>query len=71
MLLQYLIQVIRACLSDLAEAVLENKESFSAFAVKPDGTVTEFAVSTGMLTGPERKIIADGCLINYYRNSQE
>lgn len=52
-------------------AVLENRESFSAFAVKPDGTVTEFSVSTGMLTGPERQIIADGCLINYYRNSQE
>ncbi len=52
-------------------AVLENKESFSAFAVKPDGTVTEFSVSTGMLTEPERQIIADGCLINYYRSSQE
>lgn len=53
------------------DAVLENKESFSAFVVKPDGTVKEFPVSTGMLTGPERQIIADGCLINYYRNSQE
>ncbi len=42
---------------------MENKESFSAFVVKPDRTVTEFPVSTGMLTEPERQIIADGCLI--------
>ena len=54
----------------IREAVLENKESFSAYAVKPDGTVTEFPVSTGALTEAERQIIADGCLINYYRNNQ-
>ncbi|MCQ2557596.1 MAG: hydratase [Oscillospiraceae bacterium] len=51
------------------EAVLENKQGFPAYAVKADGTVTEFKVSTGTLTGPERQILADGCLINYYRNS--
>ncbi|MDY4541675.1 MAG: hydratase [Candidatus Ventricola sp.] len=50
------------------QAVLENRESFPAYAVKPDGTVTEFAVSTGKLTEAERQIIADGCLINYYRS---
>ena len=50
------------------QAVLENRESFPAYAVKPDGTVTEFTVSTGKLTEAERQIIADGCLINYYRN---
>ena len=49
-------------------AVLENRESFPAYAVKPDGTVTEFTVSTGKLTEAERQIIADGCLINYYRS---
>ena len=49
--------------------VLANDASFSAYAVKADGTVTEFAVSTGALTEPERQIIADGCLINYYRNN--
>lgn len=42
--------------------------SFDAYAVKPDGTVTKFSVSTGALTNAERQIIADGCLINYYRN---
>ena len=51
------------------QAVLENRESFPANAVKPDGTVTEFTVSTGKLTEAERQIIADGCLINYYRNN--
>lgn len=53
------------------KAVLENAESFFAYAVKADGTVTKFPVSTGALTEPERQIIADGCLINYYRNNQE
>ena len=50
--------------------VLANDATFSAYAVKPDGTVTEFPVSTGALTEAERQIIADGCLINYYRNNQ-
>ena len=50
-------------------AVLENVPSIKAYAVKPDGTVTEFEVSTGALTEPERRILADGCLINYYRNN--
>ena len=50
--------------------VLANDASFDAYAVKPDGTVTRFPVSTGALTEPERHIIADGCLINYYRSSK-
>ena len=52
----------------IRDAVLENKDNIPAYAVKPDGTVTEFRVSTGPLTEDERQIIADGCLINYYRN---
>ena len=52
----------------LREAVLEGTPEFTAYAVKPDGTVTPFAVSLGDLTPDEREIIADGCLINYYRN---
>jgi aconitate hydratase len=51
------------------QAVLENKDSFSAYVVKADCSVKEFPVSTGALTEPERQIIADGCLINYYRNN--
>ena len=50
--------------------VLANDASFDAYAVKPDGTVTRFPVSTGALTEAERHIIADGCLINYYRSSK-
>ena len=52
----------------LRKAVLEGKPEFTAYAVKPDGTVNAFAVSLGDLTPDEREIIADGCLINYYRN---
>ncbi|MCD7838723.1 MAG: hydratase [Clostridiales bacterium] len=51
----------------IRQAVLENKPEFTAYAVKPDGTVIPFPVTTGELTEPERQIIADGCLINYYR----
>lgn len=56
-------------LPDVRNAVLENRPALNAFAVKPDGTVTPFTVSTGALTEPERQILADGCLINYYRGS--
>ncbi len=49
--------------------ILEGINDFDAYAVKPDGTVTKFPVSTGDLTPDERQIIADGCLINYYRNT--
>ena len=52
----------------LHKAVLEGTPEFTAYAVKPDGTVTPFTVSLGDLTPDEREIIADGCLINYYRN---
>ena len=52
----------------IRKAVLENLAEFTAYVVKPDGTVTPIQVSTGALTEPERQIIADGCLINYYRN---
>ena len=52
----------------IRRAVLENAAEITAYAVRPDGTVTPFAVTTGALTEPERQIIADGCLINYYRN---
>lgn len=48
--------------------ILEGIKEFDAYAVKADGTVTRFPVTTGDLTPDERQIIADGCLINYYRN---
>lgn len=52
----------------IRKAILDGTESFDAYVVKPDGAVAKIAVSTGYLTPDERQIIADGCLINYYRN---
>ncbi len=52
----------------LRKAILEGTPEFTAYAVKPDGSVKPFPVSLGQLTPDERQIIADGCLINYYRN---
>ena len=48
-------------------AVMKNADAITAYAVKADGTVVPFETSTGPLTEPEREILADGCLINYYR----
>ena len=52
----------------LRKAVLDNAPRITAYAIKPNGAVTPFEVATGALTEPERSIICDGCLINYYRN---
>ena len=52
----------------IKQAVLENTESITAYAVKKDGRVVSFTTSTGALTEDERQIITDGCLINYYKN---
>ena len=54
----------------LRKAILEKNDDITAYAVKPDGTVTKFSCSVGALTDPERQIITDGCLINYYRNNK-
>ena len=48
--------------------VSEKLPSCKAYAVKADGTVNEFELSTGDLTDDERKIILAGCLINFYRD---
>ncbi len=53
------------------EAVIENTPEFPAYAVHADGSVTRFPVSVGPLTESEREIIADGCLINYYKNTDK
>ena len=52
----------------LRKAVLEGAPAFTAYAVRADGSVNPFTVTLGELTQDERQIIADGCLINYYRN---
>ena len=51
-------------------ALLAGAEAFPAYAVHEDGSVTELHLSTGPLTEEERQILADGCLINYYRASR-
>jgi aconitate hydratase len=53
----------------IRRGVLENAGTYTAYAVKPDGSVTPVSLTTGPLTVAERQIIADGCLINYYRNN--
>lgn len=72
-------ETICSCLEEVAQksgrATTKEEATKGTMAVGEiagcaDGTVTEFPVSTGALTEPERQIIADGCLINYYRNNQ-
>ena len=57
----------------IRSAILENADSITAYVIRrsdeePSGwSIREFSTSTGALTPDERQIIADGCLINYYR----
>ena len=52
----------------LRNAILAGEQQFRAFVVTEGGTVTETALTMDPLTADERQIIADGCLINYYRS---
>ncbi len=56
-------------LPGVRKALLEVADTMPAVAVKPDGSVKEFTVKLGALTDAERQILADGCLINYYKNN--
>ena len=49
-------------------ALLTAADSMPAVAVHADGTVTPFTVRLGVMTDAERQILADGCLINYYKH---
>ncbi len=53
---------------DVKKMVSEKLPGCKAYAVKADGKVNEFELSTGDLTDDERKIILAGCLINFYKN---
>ena len=53
----------------IRKAILGKVNDFDAYVVRKDGSVVKMPVSTGDLTDDERKIIADGCLINYYKNN--
>jgi aconitate hydratase len=52
----------------IRKALLENDGAVTGYALD-SGTdrVTELALSLGPLADSERQILADGCLINYYR----
>ena len=51
----------------IKKAVQEGASQMPAYVVK-DGGLKEFTIKLGALTEDERKIITDGCLINFYRN---
>ena len=53
----------------LRKALLEAADELDAVAVKPDGSLVKFTVKLGAMTDAERRILADGCLINYYKNN--
>ena len=50
--------------------VLSGGGSTKAYIVKPNGFVDIVELFLAPLTEAERQIIADGCLINYYRNNK-
>ena len=56
-------------LPGVRRALLNADDELIAIAVKPDGGVVRFTVSLGAMTDAERQILADGCLINYYKNN--
>ena len=56
-------------LPGVRKALLEKADSMPAVVVKADGSVKTFSVALGALTDAERHILADGCLINYYKNN--
>lgn len=51
--------------------ILAGQKQMKAYAVKTDGRILSFDTSTGDLTEDEMQILIDGCLINYYRNSNK
>ncbi len=55
-------------LPGVRKALLEAADELEAVAVKPDGGIVKFTVRLGAMTDAERQILADGCLINYYKN---
>ncbi|HJC08042.1 MAG TPA: hydratase [Candidatus Gemmiger stercorigallinarum] len=49
-------------------ALLEAADAMTGYVVGADGSVTPVTLRLGALTDDERQILADGCLINYYKN---
>ena len=53
---------------NIKEAIENKQYTMKAFVVNKD--MKEFELKMDELTDDERKIILDGCLINYYRNTK-
>ena len=51
---------------NIRKSIEEKSDSIKAYGITGD-SVTEFTLSTGGMTDDERKIILDGCLINFYK----
>ena len=54
---------------NIRRALAEQAETLNAWVIGKG--LTETAFTLGELTGTERRILADGCLINYYSNNPE
>lgn len=52
----------------IREAILSGKEEIEAKVITATGEVKDIHLRFANLTGTERQILADGCLMNYYRN---
>ena len=52
----------------LRQALLTGQKEIKAYTIN-SGTVKEIILQVGELTGPEKQIIASGCLINYYNSA--
>ena len=57
-----------AIISRVKAAIEAGETTFAAKAVAKDGTVRDITLRIDPLTSDERDIIADGCLMNYYKN---
>ncbi len=51
---------------NIRKTILEGKEEFPAKVIRKDGTVENLTLYVKNLTGKEKQIILDGCLMNYY-----
>ena len=52
---------------NVREAVASAADTFEAYVIKENGDATPLTLSLSSLTDDERRIILDGCLINFYR----
>ncbi len=51
----------------IRKSILEGAPAMTAYAVSEGGAARPFTVRIGALTPEERRILADGCLINHYK----